>query len=263
MKKHLLANNQQENSKRFTLIELLVVIAIIAILAAMLLPALNKARDRGKATSCTNNLKSFGMGANLYFDDFRGILKICKTNFTDTWSTNTLLISYMISRRNYPYAFVPTTVLCPTVAANSNARKFSSNSTYNASTMGFAANYVRPSFYGMVRGRDDAYNSSFDWNQNFNGYFNHVQYQVKRPSQKVFFVETNNYTAADGTNEGSWVVKKSNADSNPAIGTVDYAHARKANVCYWDGHVKAESPTVLFANAYSSKIWQPYERTMP
>ena len=68
---------------KFTLVELLIVIAIVAILAGLLLPALNQAREKARETSCINNLRQTGFAFSLYADAFGGVLPVVHTGSFD------------------------------------------------------------------------------------------------------------------------------------------------------------------------------------
>ena len=68
--------------RSFTLIELLIVIAIIAILAGMLLPALNNAREKSRSIKCVSNLKQCGTGWLLYGNDFYGFMPLNQPDLT-------------------------------------------------------------------------------------------------------------------------------------------------------------------------------------
>ncbi|MCM8788585.1 MAG: DUF1559 domain-containing protein [Candidatus Omnitrophica bacterium] len=117
--------------KGFTLIELLVVVAIIAILGAMLLPALSKAREKARQAVCMNNLKQLLLIWRLYIDDYNGYLPVC--NPYTTWGyydrvnwvyllipyTNVRYRTYFQPSQNRLYLYLLTReniFLCPSVA---------------------------------------------------------------------------------------------------------------------------------------------------
>lgn len=95
---------KQVSPATFTLIELLVVIAIIAILASMLLPALNQARERAKSVKCASNLKQCITAQIFYINDWKGALVIDEAEHSN-WSKPLRMKGYL--------SYAPNEVCCP------------------------------------------------------------------------------------------------------------------------------------------------------
>ena len=213
----------------FTLIELLVVIAIIAILAAMLLPALQSARKRGQMISCASNLKQCGQQIQLYQGDFKNMPLDCNAVGSSLKSGAFFILQKLYgSHRSLPKGtdwnanqnrmiMTNTPWVCPDMTENPSSTSMYSTS-YVSATMAFVE-MVNQSLTELEYPK-------------YGGYPRYYVAKCRKPARQLFYVDHNTRDSAiyDYTR---FVYGSSDC-------TVSFRHPSfNANALMGDGHVEA------------------------
>ncbi len=120
---YFIPHNLKRKTLRFTLIELLVVIAVIAILAGMLLPALNSAKKKARGILCTGNLKQVGLAIQMYGNDYNGYLRHGCGGFANWKQSGILMLSPYLGGKDFETVgnngkykndlYIPKAFFCP------------------------------------------------------------------------------------------------------------------------------------------------------
>ena len=217
--------------KNFTLIELLVVIAIIAILASMLLPALNKARDKAKAINCTSNLKQIGMAAVNYNGDNDDYLVPQLGQYLMRWPRLLVYFNY-ISAPSKDYgdgAYNTDSKVKPAGAFACSAETEAVQTPAGAWIEINGYNWLG-SNYGMNR------NLSYANYYPTNAYHRWLKLSQIKKSSSTYYITDAHGTGAVVVRAGGWSI----SPQSPGFLYPKPRHGYSVNMLYVDGHVNNE-----------------------